>query len=239
MALISSSLPDGRPNSLLIGSLASESPCPLRRCAANSWLSRSVFRFCREASPFFSFAAKNSESALIALPSSATTRTAAAAISSRPEAIVSTPRFICGSFMVAVRLLIESRVPLRPPPPASPSSRLSKAFCSCLIDPPSVSAAARADPPIWVSSSRRMIRCASALRPVSTRLLIRSFWSLENWTPARARAVMPLTGSCSALPTCRAALLRSVPIAVLRFSTASVAIGKTSRPILVKVRSSA
>ena len=65
--------------------------------------------------------------------------------------------------------------------------------------------------------------CASAMRPVSARFLITSFCESENWTPARDIAVMPRTGSLSALPTMIAELCRSVPSFAERSSVATCA----------------
>ena len=115
------------------------------------------------------------------------------------------------------------------------SLTLPRAFFMISICPVMVLPAATAEPPICVSSSFRISACAPAASPASTMLLIISFWSAVNWTPARLSAVMPAIGSFSAFPTIIVADCRSMPNAVDRSSVACVARGKTSLPTLVNV----
>ena len=74
--------------------------------------------------------------------------------------------------------------------------------------------AASAAPPNSLDSSSKMIFCAPKMSPVAVSVLICSFCSPVKDTPARDRAVMPLTGSFSAFPSWMLAPLMSVPRAV-------------------------
>jgi hypothetical protein len=115
------------------------------------------------------------------------------------------------------------------------SKRFPHALESPCNAPPSVSRAAAAEPPICVSSSLRMIRCASAARPDATKLLTRSVCDADNCTPARRRAPIPAMGSFSAFPSCRAEVFRSWPKAVLMSRIACVASRNTSPRTFVNV----
>ena len=94
----------------------------------------------------------------------------------------------------------------------SPSASLALPICTsnCLSGPVPALAAASAEPLNSFFSSFRIIVCAAATSHVSTSDLIIFFWSSENDTPALASAVIPFTGSFSALPTWMVAPLRSV-----------------------------
>ncbi len=110
-----------------------------------------------------------------------------------------------------------------PVAPEEDSSRSPKAFDTAWIAPPSVSRIARAVSPYCRLSSSKIKRCAPAVLPSSIRSLMVAFCSSVNLVPALDRASRPVMGSSSALPSWMAALRRSVPSAVDRFRTASVA----------------
>ena len=113
------------------------------------------------------------------------------------------------------------------------SDRLPTSLASWVYG--STLAAASAAPPNWVSSSCRIMVCAPATSPDSTRAAICSFCCAVNCTPARPRAVTPLIGSFSALPTCTDALVRSVPRRVDRFRMATCALSNCVPVTFVKV----
>ena len=80
-----------------------------------------------------------------------------------------------------------------------------------------------------------MISWAPATLPASTMALIIASWSAVNCTPLRLSAAKPATGSFSALPTCIAALSRSMPNACDMSRMDCVALPKFSPLMLVKV----
>jgi len=115
------------------------------------------------------------------------------------------------------------------------SNRSPKAFCNDASAPPSVSRAASADPPNCFSNSARITVCAPIISLAATISLTISFCASVKVIPDRPSAVIPKTGSFSALPTCSAAELRSVPMAVARSSVALVASSNWSPLICVNV----
>ena len=101
--------------------------------------------------------------------------------------------------------------------------------------PAYVSTAAAALPPNWVFSSAIIISWAPATFPASTMALIIASWSAVNCTPLRLSADKPAMGSLSALPTCIAALSRSIPSACDMSRMDCVALPKFSPLMLVNV----
>ncbi len=132
-------------------------------------------------------------------------------------------------------ILVTSGVRALTNTPPMDSSTLFNWFFNLARLPLKVSPAATADPPNSLFNSARIIFCASADLPVSTRFLITSCCAWLKFTPTRRRAVTPRIGSCRALPNWIEADLVSSPRACAMSSTVFVACGKISLPIEVKV----
>jgi hypothetical protein len=113
------------------------------------------------------------------------------------------------------------------------SPKTSFRWAMAPLNPPP---AAFAAPPNSVFSSFRMSFCAPIVSPLLTIAAIWSFCAAVNDTPTRCRAVTPLMGSFSALPTWMVEPCRSVPSAVDRFRAAFVPWVKMSLPLPASLR---
>ena len=78
----------------------------------------------------------------------------------------------------------------------------------------------------------RITSCASSTLPDSTRVLIFSFSASVNVTPDLANAVIPLIGSCNALPNCVADCSASPKPAAAKSNAAFVALSKAPPAVL-------
>ena len=82
---------------------------------------------------------------------------------------------------------------------------------------------AAAVPPTCVSIAFSSVSCASSISPLFTSVAIFSFSTSVKVTPERLSAVMPLIGSCKALPSCTAFISAAPKPAAARSIAAVVA----------------